>query len=30
VQVTITINYTVGNIGHIKSYVLDEYISQYH
>jgi len=30
VQVTITINYTVPNVGHSKSYVLIEYISSYH
>jgi hypothetical protein len=30
VQVTITINYTVPDYGHNKSYVLVEYISQYH
>jgi prepilin-type N-terminal cleavage/methylation domain-containing protein len=29
-SVTITINYTVGNIGHLRSYVLNEYISSYH
>ncbi len=28
--VTVTINYTVPNIGHTKSYVLSEYISYYH
>ena len=30
VQVTITISYTVPNRGHVKTYVLDEYISSYH
>jgi hypothetical protein len=31
VEVTITINYTVpGNFGRTKSYVLNEYISEYH
>ena len=30
VEVTITINYTVPNHGGTKSYVLNEYISQYH
>jgi prepilin-type N-terminal cleavage/methylation domain-containing protein len=31
VEVTITINYTIpGNFGHNKSYVLNEYISEYH
>ena len=30
VQVTITINYTVPNFGHTKSYTLEEYISEYH
>ena len=29
-SVTITINYTVGNQGHLRSYVLNEYISSYH
>src|SRR5579862_380473 len=29
-QVTITINYTVPNSGHTKSYVLEEYVSEYH
>jgi prepilin-type N-terminal cleavage/methylation domain-containing protein len=29
-QITITVNYTVPNTGHIKSYVLQEYISSYH
>jgi prepilin-type N-terminal cleavage/methylation domain-containing protein len=29
-QITVTINYTVPNSGHTKSYVLEEYISQYH
>jgi type IV pilus modification protein PilV len=29
-SVTITINYTVANQGHLRSYVLNEYISAYH
>jgi prepilin-type N-terminal cleavage/methylation domain-containing protein len=29
-QITITINYTVPNTGHTKTYVLEEYISAYH
>jgi prepilin-type N-terminal cleavage/methylation domain-containing protein len=29
-QVTITVNYTVANIGHIRTYVLQEEISSYH
>jgi prepilin-type N-terminal cleavage/methylation domain-containing protein len=29
-SVTITIQYTVPNIGHIRTYVLNEYISSYH
>jgi hypothetical protein len=29
-QITITVNYTVPNSGHTKSYVLEEYISSYH
>jgi prepilin-type N-terminal cleavage/methylation domain-containing protein len=30
VQVAITINYSVSNVGHLKNYVLIEYISSYH
>jgi type IV pilus modification protein PilV len=30
VSVNITINYTVSNAGHTRSYVLNEYISSYH
>jgi prepilin-type N-terminal cleavage/methylation domain-containing protein len=30
VSVTITIQYTVPQIGHLKTYVLNEYISSYH
>lgn len=30
VQVTITITYTVPNMGHLKTYVLEDYISSYH
>ncbi len=29
-SVTITIQYTVPNIGHLRTYVLNEYISSYH
>lgn len=29
-SVTITIQYTVPNVGHIRTYVLNEYISSYH
>ncbi len=29
VQVTVTITYTVPNVGHLRTYVLEEYISSY-